>query len=182
MSVDASATVPGDRRERRRMALVLGARCALSTAVALGLYAALPVHEFEGVSVVLRLALAVVAFIGVVGWQTRSILHSRHPQLRALEVLITLIALLLVMFAYGYLTISASNPDSFNQPLDHPAALYFTTTVLATVGFGDITPVSSLARMVVSFQMVLDLVVIGVMVRLIFTVAQRSVARRDATA
>lgn len=182
MSMDAPVALLGDRRHRRWLIVRLAGRCLLTTAVALGLYAALPVREFGGVSVVVRLVLAVVAFLVVVGWQTRSILHSPHPRLRALEVLICVIVLLLVMFSYGYLTLSASDPASFNQRLDHAAALYFTTTVLATVGFGDITPVSSLARMVVSFQMVLDLVVIGVMVRLIFTIAQRGAAERDGTA
>jgi voltage-gated potassium channel len=179
MSTNPPVGLPGDRRYRRRLALTVAFRCALTTAAGLALYAALPVHEFDGVSVVIRLVLAMIVFIAVVAWQMRSILHSDHPRLRALEVLISVIALLLVMFSYGYLTLSASDPDSFNQPLDHPAALYFTTTVLSTVGFGDITPVTSLARMVVSFQMVIDLVVIGLMVRLIFTIAQRSVAERD---
>ena len=182
MSTQAPAVVPGSRRERRRLTVLLGVRCLLTTAVALGVYAVAPVRQLDGSFVVLRLLLAVAVFLVVVGWQTRSILRSRHPQLRALEVLITAIAILLVLFAYGYLTMAASDPTSFNQRLDHSAALYFTTTVLATVGFGDITPGSEAARLVVSFQMVLDLIVIGVMVRLLFGVAQRGVEQLDTAA
>ena len=33
---------------------------------------------------------------------------------------------------------AASDPAGFSQPLDRTTALYFTMTVLATVGFGDI--------------------------------------------
>ena len=38
-------------------------------------------------------------------------------------------------------------------------------TITSTVGFGDIVPVSTLARNVVTFQMLLNLVVLGAAVR-----------------
>ena len=56
--------------------------------------------------------------------------------------------------------------------MDHTGALYLAITVFSTVGFGDITPESELARIVVSVQMLLDLVVIGLVVRLLSTAAK----------
>ncbi len=47
-------------------------------------------------------------------------------------------------------------------------AVYFTVTTLATVGFGDITPTSQSARLVVTVQMIFDLTVVAVAARLIF--------------
>ena len=64
------------------------------------------------------------------------------------------------------------SPNHFSEPLDHTGALYLAITVFPTVGFGDITPESDLARIVVSIQMLLDLVVIGVVVRLLANAAK----------
>ena len=55
-------------------------------------------------------------------------------------------------------TISGSN---FSQPLSRTDAIYFTVTVFATVGFGDITAKTEAARLVVTGQMITDLIAIG---------------------
>ncbi len=44
--------------------------------------------------------------------------------------------------------------------------------MFSTVGFGDITPETDLARILVSVQMLLDLVVIGAVVRLLLNAAK----------
>jgi hypothetical protein len=44
--------------------------------------------------------------------------------------------------------------------------------VFSTVGFGDITPETNGARIVVSIQMLLDLVVLGAVVRLVVNAAK----------
>lgn len=171
-----------DLPERRRLVVASVGRCVLTGVGALAVYAALPLRGTGDGSVVLRLTLASIVFLAIVALQIRSIVQSEHPNVRAVEVLATTIAMLLVLFASFYMRISVGDAASFNQPLDHIDSLYFTITVLATVGFGDIAPVSNPARLAVSFQMMLDLVVIGVVVRLLFTAAQRGVARRDRAA
>ena len=45
--------------------------------------------------------------------------------------------------------------------------------MLSTVGFGDITPKTDVARIIVTVQMVLDFLVLGVVVRLIIDSARR---------
>jgi hypothetical protein len=50
-----------------------------------------------------------------------------------------------------------------------------TSASIGTVGFGDITLVTDAARLVVSAQMLCDLVVIGIIVKLITGVAKRRV-------
>jgi len=68
---------------------------------------------------------------------------------------------------------SWSYPDALGGQLTRTEALYFTVTVLSTVGFGDITPKTDVARIIVTIQMVLDLLVLGVVVRLILDAARR---------
>jgi hypothetical protein len=69
-----------------------------------------------------------------------------------------------------------SNPATFGAPLDRSSALYFTVTVFSTVGFGDITPKTDPARLIVTVQMLTDLAVLAIVVRLIFGAATRSQA------
>jgi hypothetical protein len=76
-------------------------------------------------------------------------------------------------------TISAS---SFTQPLTHTDALYFTVTVFATVGFGDITAKTETARLVVTGQMAVDLVIIGVGAKIILGAITRGRQRRPESA
>jgi voltage-gated potassium channel len=92
--------------------------------------------------------------------------------LRAVQALGGTIPLLLVAFAAGYLSLSHADGAHFSEPMSHTGALYFAVTVFSTVGFGDITPEGDVARVVVSVQMILDLVVIGAVVKLLTTAAK----------
>ena len=79
------------------------------------------------------------------------------------------------MFASFYLSLAIAAPRNFSQLLDHTAALYYTVTVFATVGFGDIVPMTALARLVTATQMLLDLVVLGAVVRIVIFAARRQI-------
>lgn len=75
-------------------------------------------------------------------------------------------ALFLLLFAATYFLMAAADPDSFNVDVfTRTDSLYVTVTVFATVGFGDITATSQTARAFVSAQMILDLIVLGLLVR-----------------
>jgi hypothetical protein len=52
-------------------------------------------------------------------------------------------------------------------------AVYFTVTVLATVGFGDIAAVTQTARILVTIQMLADLVLIGFVAKVLLGAAQQ---------
>jgi hypothetical protein len=51
--------------------------------------------------------------------------------------------------------------------------LYFTITVFSTVGFGDITAKSETARLVVSGQMLADLIILGLGLKVIVSAISR---------
>ena len=102
------------------------------------------------------------------------------PRLRAITALAVSAPLLIVVFAATDYLIAASDPASFSQPLDRTAALYFAVTVLATVGFGDIAPVTTVARVATMVQMLLDLAILGLAAKVLFDAADRGVRNRAA--
>jgi hypothetical protein len=112
----------------------------------------------------------------------RRIEHSRFPAVTALEAMILIATMFLAFFASMYVMMSAGDPSSFTEPLSHFTAFYFALTVLATVGFGDITPVSDGARLVCMLQMAIDIVFIAALVRVISSAAQKSSAAKAARA
>ena len=117
-------------------------------------------------------------FAVVVAVQVPAIIKARHPVLRAVEALAILVPVYLLIFARIYLSGSLGDPSAFTQPLDNTTALYFTVTVFATVGFGDIVAHTNGMRLVVTLQMLLNLVILGVVIRLLTASARQGVARR----
>jgi len=160
------------RRQRRRELITTAISVAVTWVLLLGVYYVIPFQDTTSREAVVRLILGLVAFAVVLGWQLRSVRSADLPVLRAVQALGGTIPLLLVAFAAGYVTLSHADVAHFSEPLNHTGALYFAVTVFSTVGFGDITPKGDLARAVVSMQMILDLVVIGAVVKLLTTAAR----------
>ena len=109
---------------------------------------------------------------GVVWFELYGVVKDPQPVARAAVAMARVLPLFIVLFAWIYVAMSASDPGTFSEPLTKSGSLYFTITVLSTVGFGDITPVTDAARLIVSVQMICDLVVIGIIVKLITGVAK----------
>jgi hypothetical protein len=66
-----------------------------------------------------------------------------------------------------------ARPDSFSEALSRVDAVYLTVTVLATVGFGDIVATSEASRAVVTAQMVVNMVLIGVVAKVLLNTVRR---------
>ena len=161
-----------DRRSRRLAILQSAAIIALAWVMILGAFYVLPFNQLSSLRSVLRLTAVVALVAAVFLWQIRRITTAKLPELRAVEALGIVIAVFLVGFSVIYLSMSHKSPSTFTQTLDQTRALYFTVSVFSTVGFGDITPRTDTGRLIVAAQMLLDLVVIGVVVRLIFSAAR----------
>ena len=101
------------------------------------------------------------------------------PQARAIAAVGALAALLIVLFSSVYLSLSSHDVATFSEPLDHVKAMYFTITTLTSVGYGDITPRTDPVRVLVSVQMIVNLILLGGMVRLLSLAARHSLNRAD---
>jgi voltage-gated potassium channel len=165
-----------DRRRRRREVITTLIAMAVTWVLLVGIYYLVPFTDRTSGESLVRLVLGIVAFAAVLAWQLRRVVDADIPGLRAVRALGAIIPVFLLVFAAVYLSLSQASTTHFSEPLDHSGALYLTITIFSTVGFGDITPEGDVARLVVSAQMLLDLVVIGAVVRLLTTAA--NVARQ----
>ncbi|MGY1660893.1 potassium channel family protein [Geodermatophilus sp. SYSU D00705] len=162
----------------RRPLLVGVARTLLTTIGLLVVYFLLPLDREFTAGTVAGLAAGVVAVGLLVAWQVRAILRSPHPALRAVEGIALSLPLFLLLFATTFVQLSDTDPDAFTEPVSRVDGLYFVVTVFATVGFGDIAPVSEVARVLTTLQMVGDLILIGLVLKLFLAAVDR---RRRAT-
>lgn len=105
----------------------------------------------------------------------RRIQASDRPIVEALEGLLLVATLVIVGFAAVYYTIAADT-GQFAGLETRIDSLYFTVVTAATVGYGDITPIGQWPRAIVTLQIVVNVIVIGIVVRA-FTAVARS--RRD---
>ena len=153
----------GQRRAARRRVV----RALLGSAALVVLYYWLPMTGALDTAAIARLVVGLLVFAVLITWLVRAIVRSASPALRAIEGLIVAIPLLLLLFASTYLTMANAQAQAFTEPLSKTNALYFTVTVFATVGFGDITPKTEAARVATMVQMIADLVVVGLVLRVI---------------
>ena len=91
-----------------------------------------------------------------------------------MEALAFTIPVYVLTFATTYLTMERTAASNFTESLTRTDALYFSMTTFATVGYGDIAAKSEVARLVVTVQMSLDLVFLGLVVRLFLNAVKRS--------
>jgi voltage-gated potassium channel len=167
---------PGSRQ------LVVGLlRTVLTVATMVAVYYLAPLDRAFDVRIGLWLVVGLLALGVAIAWQVRAITVSETPRLRAAQTIAVGLPLLLLLFAEVYLLISHNEPGSFTEPLSRTGALYFTMTVFATVGFGDIAPVTDQTRVITMAQMVVGLIVVGIVARLLLGAVQRAVGRKESS-
>jgi len=173
---DPPATM--SRRETWTVGLRVFVQIAVSIAALAAMYFLVPTKAPGKGSDLPWLLLELSLFAVVAAIQVPAIVNAKYPILRAAVALGVLVPLYLLIFARLYLSSSLSDPGAFTRPLDHTTALYFTVTVFATVGFGDIVAQTNNMRMLVTGQMLINLIVVGVVIRLLVSAARRGVEQR----
>ena len=111
----------------------------------------------------------------------RYVLRDDIMTLDELWALAALYVLLAFLFAYVYATIEYLGPGAFFiNPANNPDGvtgwwdlLYFSFPCLTSVGFGEITPVSDVARSVVMIQQVVGVLFLAIVISRLMTVQAR---------
>jgi voltage-gated potassium channel Kch len=158
-------------RHRRQGILAL-LRSLATTIVLVALYYLLPLDHLSSLPLAVLLGAGLVILLVMSAGQVREILRAKFPALRAAEALATTVPLFLLLFASAYYVMERASPGSFSHSLTRTDALYFTVTTFSTVGYGDITAASQSARLVVTVQMLLDLLALGLGVRVLLGAVQ----------
>ncbi len=147
-SIMADMTADGRTRAPFREIVRSSLRSVATIVVLTAIYFLLPLNRTSSWVDVSILVIGLALLIVLAVLQVRSVMSAAYPVLRAVESLAVSVPLFVLLFAGTYVAMEGIAATSFSQPLTHIDALYFTVTVFATVGFGDITPTSEAARVV----------------------------------
>jgi voltage-gated potassium channel len=112
------------------------------------------------IGVLLALA-APVALVPVAAHQVRHILVCERPLASTIRALVVVPTVLTLGFAAAYYAVEGHNPGQIEGLETKTDALYFSLTMLSTVGFGDVHAVGQIGRVLASLQMVVDIALFG---------------------
>ncbi|GAA1552806.1 hypothetical protein GCM10009789_02970 [Kribbella sancticallisti] len=131
-------------------------------------YYAVPIGLRSNAGFFIGLAFTAAALV-VLGW---AITGQVRRQLRggtevALQSLVTLIELVVVVFAYGFFTLERADPGQVADLDTRTDALYFTATTMTTVGYGDIHAEGQFARAMVLVQLCFNVVFVGALATIV---------------
>jgi voltage-gated potassium channel len=173
--------IPLSTPASRRRHVLLGLLRGLAVTIALTLvYYVLPLDRLADTPLWTVVVIVLVVLAGVTFYQVRAVLLAAEPAVRAIQALAVIGPIFLLLFAATYFVMSEGNPNAFNvSELTRTDALYFTVTTFASVGFGDIVATTESARVLVTVQMILNLIVLGAVVRILISAVQ--LARQSAT-
>ena len=143
------------------------------------IYYLLPLDHLSNATSIIGLVIGLVGVVLLLAIQTRAILNADFPGMKALEALTFVVPLFLLLFASAYYLLDRASPASFTERLSRTDALYFTVTTFSTVGYGDITARTDGTRIAVMFQMLADLVILGVGVKVIFGATKMGLQRQS---
>jgi voltage-gated potassium channel len=175
MHTDPSPDSRGESSHMWRGPLVRSVVVAVTVVVA---YFTLPFTAAVGAGSTAVLAGGLLVVAALLVLQIRAIQMSRHPRAKGVETVAMISPLFFVVFATTYHVMAHLDPAAWSEPLTRLDALYFTITVFATVGFGDIHALSQTARGIVTVQMVANLALIGLVTKVIVHAVQVGLARR----
>lgn len=134
-------------------------------------YVLAPLDSRPWLGVTVSLA-ALIATVPLLMRRARAVRLSHTPALDALRAIAMFTSVLIVAFAslhYAVAVNVAGQYSGLNTKID---GVYYTVTVLGTVGFGDVTADGQLARVLATVNILFNLVALGVGLRLITFAAQ----------
>lgn len=91
----------------------------------------------------------------------------QERQYHRVQQLLTALYLLVLGFALLYIVMQTVDPEQFAGMANRSDALYFSVTIMGTVGFGDVHAAATPARLMVTAQMLFNLIYLGTALRVL---------------
>ena len=145
-----------------RVAWPIG-RAVLILAAATALYSLVPATfaPQHGIIVALVFVLGIAGAMVLIVWQVRTYRRAAVTGTAQLVGLLTAVYASVLFFALTYLVLGAGDPNQIADLQTHVDALYFSLSIVSTVGFGDVHATGQAARAIVSLQIGFDLLFIS---------------------
>jgi hypothetical protein len=169
----------------RAFAQGLGGFTAKTVALCVALvaaYALVPLEGDWGWAGLVAGGGAALAIVVVVVRRVRRVLHAERPVPEAIAAIVVTATLTIFTSSATYFAMSQSTEGSFRGLETKVDATYFAVTIMTTVGFGDIVPVSQAARLVTTLHMIFTVALVGAALRLITLAARHNLSRRGGAA
>jgi len=173
MTDNVEPQLPTPAQQRRLLLMGVGRGLGIAAVLTVA-YFSLPLKGLATLPLAVIVISGVVVLAAVIAYQVIAILRAPYPAVKAIEALSLTGPLFLLLFATTYFLMSQADSANFNLPLTRSDSLYFTVTVFTTVGFGDIVATSHSARALVTVQMILDLILIGAVIRAFVEAVRRA--------
>jgi voltage-gated potassium channel len=148
------------------------ARTVVVAVLLVGAFAVLPLRDdrwWLGLGIGLAMVAALVPW--AVG-RVRHVAEADRPLVVAVAALLQLLTVLVVGFAAAYYALNHDGTQMLGLET-RVDAVYFTVTTLSTVGFGDVVAVGQGARVLVTIQILFNLVFVGTAARVLLSAARR---------
>lgn len=140
-------------------------------------YFLMPVSAGDApVGTVLGLLMGVLSLIAVAGVVFNE-LRQADQHLRPVHLLLAF-EVVLVVFSSAYYLLAVQFPGEFSGLHTRLDALYFSMTTMSTVGYGDITASGQIGRLLVTVQLVFNLVFVAALVTVVQDQIRRGQFRR----
>lgn len=158
---------PDASHERRRAIRRAIIRTVLLLAAFTAVFLLVP---WKGLHIGDTLLITAVFLIGLAGaaalivWQVLAYRDAQMSGAARLQGLLVALYVAVLFFALSYYLMAISNPEAIDGVETRLDALYFSLTIVSTVGFGDVHAVDQAARAVVSLQLVFDLMFVSLAV------------------
>ena len=129
-------------------------------------YFVVPVNADNAPVGVLLGAVLAIAGLAAVTWVIVDEVQRAERRLRLAHLLLAL-ELVVVIFSLAYYWVAVHLPGEFIGLVTRLDALYFALTTVATVGYGDVSAAGQLGRLLVSIQLVFNLVFVAALAGLL---------------
>ncbi len=164
-------------RQRRRLVAAVVLRTIVTVAVVVLVYYLVPMDRPMTATTIAELVVGGLVVCVIIGFQIWRIIRSDYPAIQAVEALAFTLPLYVFLFATVYYLMDHANVATFGTPLSRTDTMYFSTTVFTTVGFGDITAKTEATRVLATCQMWLDVLIVGLVLRLVVNAVKLSQRR-----